>query len=310
MVPAAVCGFKLVFLCLGIGRWELVVYPIAGQDGGLWRLARIYYIYSVRRSAHTGFRLALSVCAPQRTGTGGVARAGARARPRGARAPTRDRPAPRAGERRRERAKPRNPLLPRPPRESDAKGRTRTRARARQGGGAAHSPSAACFDVLINLTLHSLTAVSLEREREKGVEREHPGELDVRGRSDFSRFDPRPKRPHFSNFGPPAAPTLATLLAAWIEDLFAEAPVGAGWGPRRTFSTPGAKATDFSRFGAHLLPEHLSRFVPKIPPTLATKVVPPGDCNHNRMVLRHSVRVFSLTLLPVCTFAVTVIRLT
>jgi len=33
---------------------------------------------------------------------------------------------------------------------------------------------------------------------------EHPGELDVRGRSDFSRFDPRPERPHFSNFGPPA----------------------------------------------------------------------------------------------------------
>ena len=29
------------------------------------------------------------------------------------------------------------------------------------------------------------------------------GLLDVRGRSDFSRFDPRPERPHFSNFGPP-----------------------------------------------------------------------------------------------------------
>ena len=28
--------------------------------------------------------------------------------------------------------------------------------------------------------------------------------LDVGGRSDFSRFDPRPERPHFSNFGPPA----------------------------------------------------------------------------------------------------------
>ena len=28
--------------------------------------------------------------------------------------------------------------------------------------------------------------------------------VDVRGRSDFSRFDPRPERPHFSNFGPPA----------------------------------------------------------------------------------------------------------
>ena len=33
---------------------------------------------------------------------------------------------------------------------------------------------------------------------------DHPGVLDVRGRSDFSRFDPRPERPHFSNFGPPA----------------------------------------------------------------------------------------------------------
>ena len=34
--------------------------------------------------------------------------------------------------------------------------------------------------------------------------RRHPGVLDVRGRSDqFSRFDPRPERPHFSNFGPP-----------------------------------------------------------------------------------------------------------
>ena len=29
------------------------------------------------------------------------------------------------------------------------------------------------------------------------------GVVDVRGRSDFSRFDPRPERPHFSNFSPP-----------------------------------------------------------------------------------------------------------
>ena len=29
----------------------------------------------------------------------------------------------------------------------------------------------------------------------------HPGVLDVRGRRDFSRFDPRPQSPHFSNFG-------------------------------------------------------------------------------------------------------------
>ena len=27
------------------------------------------------------------------------------------------------------------------------------------------------------------------------------------GPSDFSRFDPRPERPHFSNFGPPAEQT-------------------------------------------------------------------------------------------------------
>ena len=32
----------------------------------------------------------------------------------------------------------------------------------------------------------------------------HRGVLDVRGWRDFSRFDPRPGRPHFSNFGPPA----------------------------------------------------------------------------------------------------------
>jgi hypothetical protein len=95
----------------------------------------------------------------------------------------------------------------------------------------------------------------------------HPGVLDVRGRSDFSRFDPRPERPRFSNFlvrprsedlflwsedlfvrrrlrsdfrrfdlaSPGDGPTLATLvrprqgtdfskflLAAWIEDLFAD----------------------------------------------------------------------------------------
>ena len=32
----------------------------------------------------------------------------------------------------------------------------------------------------------------------------HGGVLGVRGRPDFSRFDPRPGRSHFSNFGPPA----------------------------------------------------------------------------------------------------------
>jgi len=93
----------------------------------------------------------------------------------------------------------------------------------------------------------------------------HPGVADVRGRSDFSRFDPRPERPHFSKFGPPAAPTLATLLAAWIEDLFAEAPVGAGWGPRRTLAHRGPSDRLLAGFGAHLYPLHFSRFDPKVP---------------------------------------------
>jgi hypothetical protein len=31
------------------------------------------------------------------------------------------------------------------------------------------------------------------------------------------------------------------------------------------FSTPGVKATDFSRFCAHLQPLHVSRFDPKVP---------------------------------------------
>ena len=30
------------------------------------------------------------------------------------------------------------------------------------------------------------------------------GIVDIRSRRDFSRFDRRPERPHFSNFGPPA----------------------------------------------------------------------------------------------------------
>ena len=69
-------------------------------------------------------------------------------------------------------------------------------------------------------------------------------------RSDFSRFDPRlaRRRPHFSNFGPPAAPTLATLLAAWIEDLFAEAPVGAVWRPRRTLAHRGPRRPTLAGF--------------------------------------------------------------
>jgi len=39
---------------------------------------------------------------------------------------------------------------------------------------------------------------------DKSLRCAHPGVLDVRGRSDFSRFDPRLERPRFSNFGPPA----------------------------------------------------------------------------------------------------------
>ena len=42
-----------------------------------------------------------------------------------------------------------------------------------------------------------------ERRGTRAVPCRHPGVVDVRGGSDFSRFDPRPERPHFSNFGPP-----------------------------------------------------------------------------------------------------------
>ena len=123
--------------------------------------------------------------------------------------------------------------------------------------------------------------------------RHHGGVVDVRGRSDLSRFDPRPERPHFSNFGPPAErrPFL------WSEDLFVrcrlrsdfsrfdprpERPHFSNFGPpteRRSggrggglrcaeptyFSRVDAKrlqVTDFSRFGAHLHPLHFSRFDP------------------------------------------------
>jgi len=62
--------------------------------------------------------------------------------------------------------------------------------------------------------------------------------------------------------------------------------VRAGWGPlrgraarRSHFSTPGAKATDFSRFGAHLLPEHFSRFDPKVPHFSNQLTSSPGRVN-------------------------------
>ena len=80
-------------------------------------------------------------------------------------------------------------------------------------------------------------------------------------RSDFSRFDPA---------SPGDGPTLATLLAAWIEDLYLRRRPSVRVGGRAALiSTPGAKATDFSRFGAHLCLAHFSRFTPKYP-TLAT----------------------------------------
>ena len=71
-----------------------------------------------------------------------------------------------------------------------------------------------------------------------------PGEVDVKDRSDFSRFEPRPGRPHFSNFGPPPRGA-KTFLPEVREFIFCGAktflrrrptPVGAGWGPRRTFT--------------------------------------------------------------------------
>jgi hypothetical protein len=109
--------------------------------------------------------------------------------------------------------------------------------------------------------------------------------VDVRGRSDFSRFDPRARRrPHFSNFGPPAAPTLATLLAAWIEDLFAEAPVGAGWGPRRTLAHRGPS----DRLLAGLVPictrYTLVDLIPKYP-TLASTTPGWPQCSYDLLRL-------------------------
>ena len=124
----------------------------------------------IQRAAVSAQQAALGVCSTAHRDRRRGASRGARAAARSARADPRP---PRAESRRGESGPSRNPLLPRPPRADATRSRTRTRARARQGGGAAHSPrhSATCFDVLSNLTLHSLTAVSLEREREKGVER-------------------------------------------------------------------------------------------------------------------------------------------
>ena len=53
------------------------------------------------------------------------------------------------------------------------------------------------------------------RRPRKNISCKHPGVLDIRGRSAFSRFDPRPERPHFSNFGPPA--DRSEVLFLWSE---------------------------------------------------------------------------------------------
>jgi len=56
---------------------------------------------------------------------------------------------------------------------------------------------------------------------------------------------------------------------SWVKSLnrrpFCGGARRCGVGAAPHFSTPGAKATDFSRFGAHLVPEHFSRFDPKVP---------------------------------------------
>ena len=71
---------------------------------------------------------------------------------------------------------------------------------------------------------------------------------DVRVRSDFSRFDPRPEVPHFSNFGPPMGGGLRCAEPAY-------------------FTQSCRQVADFSRFGAHLRPAaHVSRFDPKVRP--------------------------------------------
>ena len=75
----------------------------------------------------------------------------------------------------------------------------------------------------------------------------HPGEVDVRGRSDFGRFDPRPERPHF----------IATLVRPRSEDLFL-------WSEDLVFVRCRLRS-DFSRFDPAS---------PGDGPTLATLVRP------------------------------------
>ena len=73
------------------------------------------------------------------------------------------------------------------------------------------------------------------------------------------------RRPHFSNFGPPAAPTFSNFARGVDRRPFCGGARRCRVGAAPHFSTPGAKATDFSRFCAHLHPVHVSRFDPKVP---------------------------------------------
>ena len=64
------------------------------------------------------------------------------------------------------------------------------------------------------------------------------------------------------------------MLAAWIEDLFAEAPVGAGWGPRRTLAHRGPRRPTLAGFVPICARHTLVDLTPKYP-TLRS-LVPPG----------------------------------
>jgi len=55
------------------------------------------------------------------------------------------------------------------------------------------------------------------------------------------------------------------LLAAWIEDLFAEAPVGAGWRPRRTLAHRGPRRPTLAGFVPICTRYTLADLTPKYP---------------------------------------------
>ena len=82
-----------------------------------------------------------------------------------------------------------------------------------------------------------------------------PGVLDIRGRRDFSRFDPSPGRPHFSKSGPPVdAKTFFIVTKVTMEELFVDRRHLAGGRHFSTLDGARSQVADFSRFGAHLLP--------------------------------------------------------